>query len=366
MTEANAHGRILFLLKSDGVGGVERKVGGLVERMAARGVVADVAALTRADGPRLLGHLDVRVLGSDRRPLVVSRLIQRHRLGRLVRAGHHDAIVSFGPNANAVACLLLRRHGTRIVITEVGNPTIPRRRKWNRWWMWTYRRADVLVALTDRARDHLASGWRRPGHLAVIPNPLSPLVPRSAPETERAPVVVGLGRLAASKRWGDLLEAFALLGPRADGWRIAFVGDGPERPALERHAEELGLAGRVDFAGWVESPWSLLTGSAVSAMPSAHEGFANALLEAIACGCAVVASDCEYGPREILDGDEASLHAVGDVAGLADRLGHLLDSRDVRIAAARRAQRALDRYDPERITTEWLRVCGLHVDAPIP
>lgn len=340
----------LLLLGSAGVGGVERHLQTLLPGLEARGWSVGVVSLSppAADGP--LGSTP-RLLPVGRTgPGPVQRLRQLRALQRRILVDDPDVVIGVGPTPNVLASLARRRNGPPLVLLEVGNVDIPRRRWWNRTSMWAYRRADVLVVQTDRAADRFRSLRRRPPEVVVVANPLADAIPRVDPGAPRAPVIAGAGRLVPSKRYADLLRAVALLGERARDWRILIVGDGPERPALERLAADLGLADRTTFTGVHPAPWTLLADAAVFVLCSEHEGMPNVLLEAAASGCALVAADCEYGPRDLFeDGVGIALYPPGDVDALACELGGLLADRPHRVRLAGAAAATLDRHRPDRV-----------------
>jgi glycosyltransferase involved in cell wall biosynthesis len=119
-------------------------------------------------------------------------------------------------------------------------------------------------------------------------------------QAERSlPTIVALGRLVPQKGVDTLLRAIQL-GP-VDA-RLIIVGDGPERKSLERLALELGIDNRVDFVGIALNPFKYLARADLFVMSSRWEGFGNTLVEALACGCPVIATNCDSGPSEILDG----------------------------------------------------------------
>jgi GalNAc-alpha-(1->4)-GalNAc-alpha-(1->3)-diNAcBac-PP-undecaprenol alpha-1,4-N-acetyl-D-galactosaminyltransferase len=346
--------RVLFVAKSDGIGGVERKITVLLAALADRGVAGDLVTLAHGgDTPGLLAHvprtvLDVRV-GSG--PL--QRLLQLRRLRRLMTP--YDAVVAFGPSPNALVALATRRRGPLTVIAEVGDPFIARRRRWNRWWMWTYRRADVLLVQTERLAAELRATRRRPKRIVVIPNMVPPSIPLADPDHPRRRVVVSVGRLVASKRNDDLIEAFARLGEQADDWRVVLVGDGDERARLEQLARDRGIGERVEVTGWTDRPWEIMAGSSIFVLCSQNEGFATVLLEAAASGCAIISSDCRFGPREVL-GDSRSglLYPVGDVDALTERLRELLGDPSRRRALGRAAQERAHHFSGAAVTAQWL------------
>jgi len=133
----------------------------------------------------------------------------------------------------------------------------------------------------------------------------------------RGPVVVAAGKLKPQKDFPTLLRAFARVeSPRPA--RLVVLGEGDEREALLALAATLGIADRVDLPGQVENPLAFFVRADLFVLSSAWEGLPNVLLEALACGCPVVSTDCPSGPAEILKGSGAGrLVPVGDVAAMA-------------------------------------------------
>jgi teichuronic acid biosynthesis glycosyltransferase TuaC len=153
------------------------------------------------------------------------------------------------------------------------------------------------------------------------------------PRAERpgGDVLVTVGHLVARKRHADVLRAMALLGDRRPDLRYVVVGDGPERPALEALAAQLGLAGRVDFAGQLPHADALRRARAASlfVLPSVDEAFGVAYVEAMAAGIPAIGTRGEAGPEEIAaSGRGIALVAAGDVEALAREIDALLDDRD--------------------------------------
>ena len=136
-------------------------------------------------------------------------------------------------------------------------------------------------------------------------------------------VVAAAGRLTADKRYTDSIEALARL-PHALPFRLVLFGDGPERPALMALAERRGIVDRVLFAGWRNDARDLLCACDVLVHPSGDEGLPNVVLEAMAGGVPVVATDAG-GTREIITHQGLGrLVQIGNVAALSSALHELL------------------------------------------
>jgi glycosyltransferase involved in cell wall biosynthesis len=187
--------------------------------------------------------------------------------------------------------------------------------------------ANHVVGVSEDVTNELVSDYGLAENLCTtIPNPVD--TDRIAAEAEK-PVshpwfseetllIVGVGRLIRLKQFSVLLQAFERVRRRIDA-RLVLIGRGPKRKALVQQADELGLQNHVDFLGFVDNPYKYMNRADLLAHPSQHEGFGLVLVEALACGTPVVATDCPGGPSDILAGGEyGKLVDVGSRRQLAD------------------------------------------------
>jgi glycosyltransferase involved in cell wall biosynthesis len=198
-----------------------------------------------------------------------------------------------------------------------------------------YDRADSIVAVSDGVADDLAvvAGLSRE-RIATIPNPVvtpdllaSARAPLEHPwfAPGEPPVLLGVGRLVPAKDFATLLKAFAQV-RAARGARLLILGEGAERAALEALADELGIGTDVAFPGYVANPYAYMSRAAAFVLSSRWEGLVSVLIEAMACGCPVVSTDCPSGPFEILNGGALGpLVPVGDHAALGVAICATLD-----------------------------------------
>lgn len=215
-----------------------------------------------------------------------------------------------------------------------------------------YSKAAMVISPSHGVAEELS------GQVVVIPNPLdttailraaSASPPVSKVSTNR--FVLGVGRLSIQKRFDDLIRAFANLKQRHE-LSLVILGDGPERDNLARLAEQLGLSDRLIMPGFDPNPYRYMARCAVFVLSSGWEGLPNALLQAMACGAPVVATDCPHGPREILqDGRFGELVPVGDVEALSAAIARELEK-------GRRAYppEALAPYETNRIIDAYASV----------
>jgi glycosyltransferase involved in cell wall biosynthesis len=257
-------------------------------------------------------------------------------LRRQIRSLAPRFVISSEANLNLCTLVavktLPRRRRPKLILREVGSPSIAQfrdpylqNRVAYRILRRLYRYADCVVALTEGARRDLIENFGVPGRKvaamlsnAVVPQETVARLKSWNGETGRqSDLIVCVGRLSPEKDQLTLIRAVSLL-PPAMPWRLAIIGDGAERAALEAAARDCGVADRVVFTGQVADPFIWMQRARVAVCSSVYEGLCNAIIEALACGTPVVSTNCPYGPTEILQGGRyGRLTPVGDAAGMA-------------------------------------------------
>lgn len=305
-------GSAVLLINSLSTGGAERAVRAAAARLRAVGRNISVVCLESTDTPTALGpdvpvHLLSRMSASAGPLLKFAALpILAFRLAAYLSKSGARTVMShlFRANfVNVLARTLARsRHRAILVnhtrLSRLSAEGVQGRITWLLCRL-LYRRADLVCSVsTGAARECgrlLGLGESRS---ITLYDPVD-----TAPAgggTDREKRLVAVGRLVALKRFQDLIQAFARISADFPGLSLHVAGDGPERARLERCADNAGLSGRIRFLGQVAGPASALRGAAAFVSTSDTEGFGMAIVEALAAGVPVIASDCPYGPREIL------------------------------------------------------------------
>lgn len=225
--------------------------------------------------------------------------------------------------------------------------------------------ADAIVAVSQGVADdlrRLAPACRSP--IEVIVNPVvtpslyvlatEPVVHPWCSDSD-VPMVLSVGRFSRAKDYPTLLRAFALLRARRP-CRLVILGDGRQRPRLERLVRRLALSGSVDLPGFITNPYPYMARAHVFVLSSLWEGSPNALAEALALGTPVVATDCPSGPRELLrDGAYGRLTPPGDADELARAIAETLD----RPLPPEVLREAVAEYTVEKSAARYLKVLGI-------
>jgi len=232
-------------------------------------------------------------------------------------------------------------------------------------------RADAFVTLTPAIEAELVEFGLGTVPCHRIPNgvDLTAFAPAADAERRALRARLGLpedrvvcafvGRLTPQKDPALLLEAWAIgHWPQA---HLVLVGDGPLRPRLEASVTSGPTRGQVTFAGATADVASYLKAADLLVLPSLAEGMSNVILEAMACGLPIVATDL-IGNREVMGGDGQAGRLVppGDPAALAEAVGMLLRTPTLRdkLGGAARAMVA-ERFDIQRVVTQYLSLYAM-------
>jgi glycosyltransferase involved in cell wall biosynthesis len=356
---------VMLLANPDGRGGTQRQAYLLARELGTRGIsVAHVrrdyqrttAPVGQVDGP---SASTVRLRALRWLPgwsFLVSFLcwaaLNRRRFGLI-----HAHNTSLGVVAACAGWLLNKPVVTKVTSMQVV-AALAHRSPDRRLRRWILSHGTHLIAVSTEMYSALVHAGIPHTAMQLIPNGVA-LAPCGADEPDaecRAPVVLFVGRLTERKRVDLLLEVWAAM-RRPGHAALVIVGDGPLRRRLEGAAVRLGISSSVRFVGVQADVTRFYRTADVFALPSATEGMSNALLEAMAAGVTVVASDVG-GNREVVEhGRSGFLVDWSDAAACARLLSDLLDDAACR---ARVGQAARERAACFSIDTVAERYCQLY------
>lgn len=195
--------------------------------------------------------------------------------------------------------------------------------------------AGVIVPSHGAAEDLARTSGLAQDAIHVLPNPVtSPRLhelarfpcPHPWMEDPDVPVILGVGSLTPRKDYETLIRAFAEM-RRERICRLVILGDGKARSQLEALARELRVERDVLLPGFSDNPYAWISRASVFGHTSRWEGLGIVLVEALALGIPVVATDCPSGPAEVLDhGRHGRLVPVGDASAVAQAMSATLDA----------------------------------------
>ncbi|MFL0810118.1 MAG: glycosyltransferase [Agarilytica sp.] len=362
--------RIAIFLATSGQSGVDRFVRNLIPEIARRGYLVDVLCV-RNHGPylenlpdnvrlvdlgskhvytsipaviRYLKRCKPQVLFSDKdkvnRSAIIARFFARVRLTQVVRVGSTISETYRNRSASTVMQIkfslrYLYPHAHRVIVPSTG------------------------------AKEDLCREAKLPAsHVEAIATPAIPdeAVHNDYPipdhawfQSKEKPIILGVGELSKRKDFATLLRAFAIVRQSLD-CRLVIVGKGKQKEQLQALAKALGVDEDFDLPGFVKEPYPWLFHADLKVLCSLTEGMPLVLMEALAMGTPVVATDCPSGPREILQGGKyGGLVPMQDEKSLAQAIVN-----DIQEPPSRKTLRqAAEPYLVSNATDAYLRCMGL-------
>lgn len=357
--------KVLFLIPSLTGGGAERVFTLLLRHLDRDRFEPQLAVLE--SGGTYTGDVPADVVIHD---LAAPRV--RYALPGLIRLiwkTRPDTIVSTLGHLNVAISLFrnLLPPSLRVIVREAifVSSLLPELSKNRRTWSWLYRhsykQADLIICLSDSMVEDMADNFGLSREKMVrIYNPVDVAkvnVEASRepnPLTGPGPHIVAAGRLNRQKGFDVLLNAMPKVLAALPGARLSILGEGELKGALEEQARGLQLTASVQLLGFKKNPWVFLKHADVFVLPSRYEGMPNVMLEAMALGTPVVATNCPGAVAEIhaMTGAVAMV-PTEDAGALADAIiaaCHVDKDRD---ASARQLQKL---FDVQRVVDEYSEV----------
>jgi glycosyltransferase involved in cell wall biosynthesis len=362
--------RVLFLVPAftGGVGGAERVISTLLRQI---------------DHTRFECHLAVAQAGDAYledfpEDVVVHRMnVSRMRYAlpgviKVARQVRPQTILSTVVYLNVMLVLAkpFLPKGVRLLLREATTPSAfvagdaqhPRLWKW--FYRHLYRRADKIVCLSDSMLRDMVENFGIPQEKVVrIYNPVDIGKVRKLARAQANPFqgpgphLVVAGRLRREKGVDVLLDAMPAVVRRFPDVRLAILGEGPQEAELKEQAVKLKLMENVDFLGFQANPWPYLGNADLFVLPSRFEGMPNALLEALALGTPVVATDCVGAIREIRESNEQMVLVQPEAPGaLADGIVAALNKPKDSRGSPEQSARHLQKFDVQQAVGDYSRL----------
>lgn len=233
---------------------------------------------------------------------------------------------------------------------------------------WFFPWAAAIVPVSEGVGEDLVNLGISPDKIQVIHNPIvtPALLDQAQAPVEhpwfapgQPPVIVAVGRLEVQKDYPTLFEAFAIA-RKTRKMRLMVLGEGVLRPQLEQQLEAMGLSEDVRLEGFVANPFAYVARSDLFVLSSIFEGLPTVLIESMAVGTPVVATDCPSGPREILQGGHyGPLVQMSDPQELADAMLQRLEMPRQTDVLKQRA----NKYSLDASVNAYSKLCNLEIPA---
>jgi glycosyltransferase involved in cell wall biosynthesis len=248
-------------------------------------------------------------------------------LSKYINNNNVDVIISNFWKLNLCACAVkILSKKIKLILWEHSPPSItPESSGWKYKLSASllYRCADSVVAVSDGVRDDIIKfTYGLKDKVIRIYNPIKPPpnIQTNKKIDKSQQLIISVGRLTTEKNIKLLIESYALTVNKIKT-KLLIVGEGEKKDELMELTKLLNLEQYVEFFGYSDNVYELMDSSDLLVMSSNFEGFGNVIVEALFCGLSIVSTDCDTGPREILNNNEfGSLVSLNDPLAMSEAM----------------------------------------------
>lgn len=375
---------VLIVANSLSQGGAERVISILLERYHDSSIF-NVELVLLEDNiayalPKAVKVTVLSTLGSDDNGLkkILYIPLLAFKLYRYVKERQADLVVSFIYRADYVNILASLFHKKPAIVSERVNASSTYANnslnaKINKILIkFFYARASMVINVSEGTKQDLVENFAIEAKKQIViynPYDIEKIKKLSQEpidfEVNKEKTLVAVSRFRPIKNIQMMIRAFAPLGYDTT---LILVGDGSDEKSLLELVKELGIQSRVLFVGGQDNPYKFMSKASIYVSSSRSEGFPNAMVEAMICGCSIVSTDCPSGPREILapksditkrmkEGVEyaefGTLVSVEDEESMRIALAYLLSHEDIRAAYVEKSQHRVSDFELENIYQQY-------------
>ncbi|MBU3024415.1 glycosyltransferase family 4 protein [Zobellia galactanivorans] len=275
-------------------------------------------------------------------------------LSKIIKSNNIRLTISFMTSSNIYSVWASKWCGIPCIISERANHNIDKPPKLLALARdYSYKLCNYLVVQTE-GNKMFYHKTLSPSKIIVIPNPLSKSLAskRNLDQVQKEKIILNVGSFKEGKAQDLLIRAFSKL--NTDNWRLVFVGDGKNRPKFVDLVNKLMLQDNIQFVGKQQEIHEYYNKSSLFVFTSEHEGFPNALLEALSFGIPSISTNCEHGPSDLIkDGYNGFLIPVGDQPSLEQKMALLMKDTDLQHKFRKNAISSTKRYEVDSIISLW-------------
>ena len=213
------------------------------------------------------------------------------------------------------------------------------------------RKYDRVIAISNA--DYHA--WQKYTKKAtMIYNPIT--IHATAISERKEKKIISVGRLDHQKGYDYLVAAWSLVKQKHPDWHLDVYGEGSLRDSIQKQINELKLTDVITLCGRTPNIGEKYASHSIYVMSSRTEALGLVLLEAASCGLPLIAYNCPFGPRDVIENGKNGLlvERVGDIQGMADAICTLIENESLRNEMGEKARQMVERFSITNITRQWM------------
>ena len=284
-----------------------------------------------------------------------ARVLCYQGLLKILKDVRPDVVISFLGLPNRLGCVCCHKQNIPIIISERNYPLFQYNKTWDRVATnLSYPKANGVVCQSEGARKQFIKKFGDK-NVTIIVNPLTK-DQMTEKATSRVNNIISVGRLAAQKNHKLLIQAYSELPDIVRNYKLIIYGEGTLRPELEKMVKDLGMEDRIFLPGVEKEAIKKHNNASLFVMPSLFEGYPNVLVEAMANGLPVVASDIAPGTvsQIVKDGYNGWIFPVNDKEALKEKMCSALSDKEALEQIAERGMEIRKEIPIEKIGPQWM------------
>ncbi len=351
--------KVAFYINSLDKGGAQRVIVNLSEALYQSGTEVVLVTTRKAEEEYTVSDGIRRVYSEITGTEVTGSRVRNFRnrfckLRNIWKQEKPDVIVSFIGKNNFMAIATAAFLPMSVAVSVRGEPTEEYYNPVMRFvakHLFAYARG--IIFQTEDAKAFFPQNIQK--RSVILPNPLDTACIRPRVTGKKENTIVSVGRVDDNKNHRMLIDAFAAIHVDYPEMKLVIYGNGDMRETLLQYIEELGLKEEISMPGNVSCVPDHIERARIFVLTSDTEGMPNALLEAMALGLAVIATDCPCGgPRAVIrDGVNGLLVPVRDTQTLSKALEKILGNPDFEQMLGEQAAKIQEQLSPERVNRAW-------------
>ncbi len=289
---------------------------------------------------------------------VYNYFIRIYKFQKILKEENPDLVVSFTESANFVSilgCTIANKRKILIISVRTNlqhYSTITRAMA-----RLLYNLSNKVVVPSYGLKNLIYNIGIKKEKLRVINNPVQFIPNKNNLQNKvnfQKPYIIAVGRLSKEKGFGRLIESFSNLDTDIN---LVFIGEGPERLKLEKLCKILNVERRVHFLGFMKDFDNYYKNARFLALTSYYEGWPNVILEAMSFRCPVIAFDCDFGPREIIQNNiNGILVEQGNKNLLTKKMLKLIKDDEFHSILSKNAFKRAKDFQLDKIAEKWLNL----------
>lgn len=347
--------KIAFCISSLGKGGAERVISILANYLSKNNEIIVILNTTKNISYKLEKNIKILQLDEKKRKnAILKNIVRVGKIKKILKEEQPDIIISFLPMPSFKILFANRKTKIPIIISDRNNPEKEYEQIVYKILMkWLYPKANGFVFQTKEQKEFFSEKIQKKSK--IICNPIKEEFLEESESKAKDNVVISVGRLIEQKNHKMLINAFSKVTKKHPEYKLKIFGQGELKEQLQNQINELNIQDKIFLCGVSDNIKEQLEKSKIFAFPSNYEGMPNALIEAMAVGLPVIATNCPCGgPREVIQENiNGILIPVNGELSMEKAINDLIENEDFAKQLGNNAKKIKNRLSPEIIVKQW-------------